>query len=176
MKTKLKLSIGLLLLFLWSTTTIFSQTARLEKVITPVGFDKSKNLREVQIIPPGYHDRTWKNNTIKNKDNFLEEFNKPAEWLKEDPVLQKQTKEAQSDVIIDQNFAGVGNLNGFAPPDTDGDVGLNHYMQIVNMSFQIWDKSGNSIYGPADNSTLWDGFTGPWTGTNDGDPIVLYDE
>ena len=47
---------------------------------------------------------------------------------------------------------------------------------MVNLSFQIWDKSGNSLYGPAESSTIWDGFTGPWTGTNDGDPIVLYDE
>ena len=64
----------------------------------------------------------------------------------------------------------------FTPPDTDGDVGLNHYFQMINLSFAIWDKQGNLLYGPVDNSTLWNGFIGPWTGTNDGDPIVLYDE
>jgi PKD repeat protein len=49
-------------------------------------------------------------------------------------------------------------------------------MQMVNLAFAIYDKSGNLLYGPADNSTIWSGFVGSWTGTNDGDPIVLYDE
>ena len=42
--------------------------------------------------------------------------------------------------------------------------------------FEIFDKSGTSLYGPADNSTLWSNFSGEWDGTNDGDPIVLYDQ
>ncbi|MEA2041970.1 MAG: hypothetical protein U9N85_05395, partial [Bacteroidota bacterium] len=75
-----------------------------------------------------------------------------------------------------QNFEGMSNVNGVYPPDTDGDVGPNHYFQMINLSMQIFDKEGNSLYGPVDNSTLWDGFIGPWTGTNDGDPIILYDE
>ena len=61
-------------------------------------------------------------------------------------------------------------------PNTNGDVGPGHFMQIVNAAFQIFDKNGNTLYGPVNNSTLWDGFVGPWTGTNDGEPIVLYDE
>ena len=82
----------------------------------------------------------------------------------------------RSNPIIYNNFPGVGNLSGVAPPDPDGDVGPNHYFQMVNLAFAIWDKSGNILYGPADNSTLWDGFSGPWSGSNDGDPIVMYDE
>ncbi len=46
---------------------------------------------------------------------------------------------------------------------------------MVNLSFAIWDKSGNLLYGPANNNTLWFGFGGPCETTNDGDPIVLYD-
>ena len=61
------------------------------------------------------------------------------------------------------------------PPDTDGDVGPNHYVQIVNVQYQIFDKSGNSLYGPADNNTMWSGFGGLCETNNDGDPIVLYD-
>ncbi len=48
---------------------------------------------------------------------------------------------------------------------------------MINSSFAIYSKEGIQLYGPADNSTLWDGFPGPWSGTNDGDPpIVIYDE
>ncbi len=63
------------------------------------------------------------------------------------------------------------------PPDTDGDVGPNHYIEGVNESFQIYDKSGNTLAGP----TTWNSFFAPLTGTpcgigqNDGDPFVLYD-
>ncbi len=164
------------MLFFWSTSNIYSQTVSLEKVVTPVGFDKSKKLSSIPIIPPGYRDRNWKENVIPNKDGFLEEFKKPASWAGPDPVLQNEMSGNRSSATVGQNFAGMSNLSGVAPPDTDGDVGLNHYMQMVNLSMQIWDKNGNSLYGPADSSTLWDGFDGPWTGTNDGDPIVLYDE
>jgi len=109
-------------------------------------------------------------------DGFLEEFKEPSSWTGPDPVLQSRQSGNRATANINQNWAGLSNLSGVAPPDTDGDVGPNHYMQMVNLSFQIWDKNGNSLYGPADNSTLWDGFNGPWLGTNDGDPIVLYDE
>ena len=76
---------------------------------------------------------------------------------------------------IDQNFDGVG-AGGYAPPDPSGDVGPNHYVQMVNVRTQIWDKNGITLAGPFDNSNFWSGLPGPWSGSNDGDPIVLYDE
>ena len=42
-----------------------------------------------------------------------------------------------------------------APPDQSGDVGPNHYVQMVNVRTQIWNKSGVSLVGPVDNSTFW---------------------
>ena len=48
-------------------------------------------------------------------------------------------------------------------------------MQIVNAGFQIYSKSGSSLYGPADTNTLWRGFGGTCETSNDGDPIALYD-
>ena len=74
-----------------------------------------------------------------------------------------------------QNFEGTNNREGVLPPDTNGDVGPNHYVQFVNIHFVIYDKSGNLLYGPAAGNTLWDGFGGPCETYNDGDPIVLYD-
>ncbi|HLF37052.1 MAG TPA: hypothetical protein VI520_03860, partial [Anaerolineales bacterium] len=75
----------------------------------------------------------------------------------------------------DQNFEGLGNVNNVLPPDPNGDVGPDHYVQTVNLSFAIWDKSGQLLYGPANLNTLWQGFGGPCETTNNGDPIVLYD-
>ncbi len=91
-----------------------------------------------------------------------------------DPVLQGDLVGPAAPAAIN-NFEGVPNLDGVYPPDTNGDVGPNHYVQMVNLHFQIWDKNGNSLYGPAANNTLWSGFGGPCETRNDGDPIVLYD-
>jgi hypothetical protein len=72
------------------------------------------------------------------------------------------------------NWAGIS-ANPFSPPDTNGDVGPNHVVQIVNDQFQVWDKSGNSLFGPAEGSTLWQGFGGPCELLPGIDPILLYD-
>jgi len=73
------------------------------------------------------------------------------------------------------NFEGVNNVDAVLPPDTTGDVGPNHYIQWVNLSFAVYDKSGTKLYGPAAGNTLWTGFGGACETGNDGDPIVLYD-
>ena len=38
------------------------------------------------------------------------------------------------------NFDGVNNLCGCYPPDTEGDVGPNHYMQWVNIHYAIYHQ------------------------------------
>lgn len=75
---------------------------------------------------------------------------------------------------ISSQGAGGGGCN-CAPPDTNGDVGPNNYIQIVNTAFQIWSKAGVSLYGPANINTVWTGFGGACELRNDGDPVVLYD-
>lgn len=83
-----------------------------------------------------------------------------------------------------RNSAGLG--EGFVgpqgtfnmrtmPPDPNGDVGPNHYVQIVNLSLAVFDKAGTVLYGPVPNNTLWTGFGGLCEQHNDGDPIVVYD-
>jgi len=64
------------------------------------------------------------------------------------------------------------------PPDTEGDVGMEHYVQFNNLGFKIFDKNGNLLNGPdGDAGNLpWAGFGGTCETENDGDPIVLYDE
>ena len=74
----------------------------------------------------------------------------------------------------DDNAAVVGFR--LVPPDTNGDVGLEHYVQFNNVIFEIFDKfTGSSILGPAAGNSLWTGFGGVCEARNDGDPVVLYD-
>ncbi|WP_158678878.1 carboxypeptidase regulatory-like domain-containing protein [Pseudoalteromonas sp. T1lg75] len=74
------------------------------------------------------------------------------------------------------SFDGVDNVNRVAPPDTVGDVGPNHYVQMVNVSFAVWDKLGNMLIEPTPTNALWDELGGICAANNDGDPIVLYDQ
>ena len=84
----------------------------------------------------------------------------------------------------DRDFEGIG--DGFtgpqgtfgvnsAPPDTNGDVGPSHYVQIVNTDFAVFDRAGNVLYGPVPSNTLWSGFGGGCQTNNDGDAVVKYD-
>ena len=62
------------------------------------------------------------------------------------------------------------------PPDSDGDVGPNHYVEAVNESIKIFDKNGNTLSGPTSYNSFFSGLTGtPCANANDGDPFVLYD-
>jgi Big-like domain-containing protein len=72
------------------------------------------------------------------------------------------------------NWAGIGQTN-FAPPDTNLDVGPNHVVQIVNSAFQVWDKTGTSLFGPASIKSVWQGFGGLCELRDLIDPTVLYD-
>ena len=79
-------------------------------------------------------------------------------------------------------FAGtdrVGSGCNCRPPDTNGDVGPNHYVQTVNTGFRVFDKSGtpltpfityNSFFAPMGTSTPCG------NNQNDGDPFAFYDQ
>jgi hypothetical protein len=90
------------------------------------------------------------------------------------PTLQAPTQNL--------SFEGLGNASlGFtvnsAPPDTNGAVGSTQYVQWVNSSFAVFNKStGALIAGPTAGNSLWSGFGGGCQTNNDGDPIVLYDK
>lgn len=92
-----------------------------------------------------------------------------------DPVRSTAAPVGESPPFI-LNFAGVGNVNGVLPPDTEGAVGPDHYIQVVNLSFAIYDKSGSLEAGPFNTNTLWSGFGGACQNDNSGDAIFLYDE
>lgn len=81
------------------------------------------------------------------------------------------------------NFEGISNQDNFNifgfrvnPPDPVGDVGPNHYVEMVNLAFAVYDKSGNLLLGPLDTGTLWANFPVEDCTDPSGDPIVLYDQ
>jgi hypothetical protein len=75
-------------------------------------------------------------------------------------------------------FAGYS-ITG-VPPDTTGAVGADYYMQWVNSHFVLFHKDGSVVDLSGNDwragSSIWSGFGGPCQNSNDGDPVVLYDQ
>jgi hypothetical protein len=138
-------------------------------VLLPVRHDVTRPLREIPVIPPRT-DRESPHPPLPVRGGPVAGPRLP------DPSLQTAAPNAGA-ITPRISFGGIGNTAGVLPPDTNGDVGPQHYVQWVNLSFAVYDKSNGAVlYGPADGSTLWSGFGGACQGSNDGDPIVLYDE
>jgi hypothetical protein len=96
-----------------------------------------------------------------------------------DPVVQHAMGLAPPIATI-ANFEGMGaGLAGFSPggvpPDTDGDIGPNHYMQVVNTSITVFSRTGTVMLGPANTSSVFAGFAGACGTSNDGDATIRYD-
>lgn len=81
------------------------------------------------------------------------------------------------------SFDGLSNQDNFNifggrvnPPDPVGAVGPNHYVEMINLVFAVYDKAGNQLTAPAPLGALWAGFAVADCARNAGDPIVLYDQ
>lgn len=99
-----------------------------------------------------------------------------------DSALQQEAAAASVGPTV-ANFEGLGNQDNFNllgfrvnPPDPVGDVGPNHYVELVNLAFAVYDKAGNRLVGPASLGSLWADFSVPDCAENSGDPVVLYDQ
>ena len=97
-----------------------------------------------------------------------------------DAVLQQATGAGLT--ALSTGFPGATNNDngqafGFliAPPDTDGQVGPNDFVQMINLLTTIYDKNGN-IKSQFPSNAIWTGIGGNCEPFNQGDPIVLYDE
>jgi subtilisin-like proprotein convertase family protein len=98
---------------------------------------------------------------------------------REDPVVQSAFGTAQIPTPA-VSFEGMGTgLSGFsvtsAPPDTDGDIGPNHYVQVVNTGLTVFSRAGDKLLGPVNTNTIFSGFSGACATSNDGDATVRYD-
>src|SRR5262249_23125793 len=74
-------------------------------------------------------------------------------------------------------FEGIGDTCGCQPSDSEGDVGPNHYVEAINETLKVFDKSGNTLSGPTTYNSFFSALVGtPCANANDGDPYVLYDK
>ncbi len=86
-----------------------------------------------------------------------------------DPVMQtSQGARAAYSFATIENFDG--DVGSAIPPDPNGAVGPNNFVESINTQYHVFDKFGNSVAGPIDLATLFPG------SEDDGDPIVMYDK
>jgi len=103
-----------------------------------------------------------------------------------DAAVQSTTGRSAAGVEIPSptvNFEGIPAeanipiLGGLPiPPDPDGDVGPNHYVEMVNTAWAVYSKTGTLLLGPLSLASIWAGFEVPDCEDNSGDPIVLHDQ
>jgi len=127
-------------------------------------FQSTIALRDMDL--PGPKDVDVKQKTIKQKIWGHPVTNPNPKPYGSDPVWQKTEANNYNKAPI-QNWEGM--TSPFFPPDPSGAVGPNHYVQMINTSYQVFDKEGNSVFGPVDLGSLLGG-------GNAGDPICMYDK
>lgn len=74
-----------------------------------------------------------------------------------------------------QIYNYAGQKSGSYPPDCNGDVGPEHYFQVVNSTYAIYQKSDGALVANGNLNSIFDGGLAG-AECNDGDPIVLWDE
>ncbi len=180
---QVKTSLTLALSFLVLTSTPLAQGKSGDKipdVAKAVRHDKSRPLREMapKIHPQGPPREIQNFRKIRSTqpvqstpgmDPVRQMSAEPASEMGQTPL--SISFEGTSDE--DNEVVGGGRI---VPPDTEGDVGLDYYIQMNNVVFEVFEKDGNSVYGPVANNTLWSGFGGVCEDLNNGDPVVFYDQ
>ena len=149
------------------------------EVVHAATHDVSPPLDKIPAIPPGAGPTM----AIPYRPTHPVRTTPPSQA---DPLLQNSLSSTALSTTTGQDFLGVGNgLPGFSvqyiPPDTNGAAGDTQFVQWVNASFAVFNKSnGNVVYGPAAGNTLWSGMNGTagraCARNNSGDPIAQYDK
>jgi hypothetical protein len=97
-------------------------------------------------------------------------------------VLVFGTGTAQGQFTVLENFAGT-NINqtvalgeGFIPPDQGSAVGPNSYLEMVNLTYAIYNKNGTTAVAPTTLNTFYANAGVSGLGNNLSDPRVVYDQ
>jgi len=81
------------------------------------------------------------------------------------------------------SFEGISNQDNFNtfggrvnPPDPNGAVGPNDYVEMVNLLVAVYSKTGAQRLAPTAIGALWAGFAVNDCVDESGDPVVMYDQ
>jgi hypothetical protein len=159
-----------------ATKTGSARTAKAGPTFSaPAAFDTSKPLRELAKL---------KGPKATEKAEIRPDRGKVSadRGHARDAALQSSAATAALSAPV-ANFEGLSNVDNFNvfgfrvnPPDPVGDVGPNHYVEMINLVFGVYSKTGQLLLGPVDTGSLWAGFPIDECTEPSGDPIVVYDQ
>ncbi len=121
--------------------------------------------QQARAVPNNKQFRKTLPNAVHDADRNVQEFSPTATMPL--PSL------AFDGVSSEDNAAAYGFR--VVPPDPNGDVGLNHYVQTVNILTRVFDKNGTPLTPPFKLSDIFSVLGTSCSTRNDGDPIALYD-
>jgi len=171
-KTPIRILVTGLILLLTTSISVANQpyeTATNRGIIPVSHFDVSPPLKF--IAPAAPLAKMQKGGLMIDPNGFEKE----TYGVQDVDSIVQETKSVNTISPV-ASFDGIPNVAGFSPPDPVGAVGLNHYVVMTNVHFQIFNKDGTTAMAAAANNTLWTGFGGACENQNAGDPIALYDQ
>lgn len=86
------------------------------------------------------------------------------------------TAQIASPLISFEGLRNTDNARLVNPPDPVGDIGPNHYVEMVNLVFAVYSRTGTRLLGPLPLGVLWQDFAITDCQDLAGDPIVIYDQ
>ncbi|MBN2777030.1 MAG: hypothetical protein JXR36_05285, partial [Bacteroidales bacterium] len=102
-------------------------------------------------------------------DNEIPDFDN----LPLDPNVQTKLNTSNGSKGLIHNYSGQ--TSGSYPPDCNGEVGIDHFFQTVNVTYAIYLKATGAMVANGDLNDIFNPAL-PGAGCNNGDPIVLWDE
>ena len=80
-------------------------------------------------------------------------------------------------VQLGQNFTAstLFSDSNLVPPDSNGAVGPNHFVEFINGRFSVYDKASGSLVQTMTDTAFWTGIGVNLTGLGVSDPRVIYD-
>ncbi len=165
----------LLLLAFSISLTIQAQQKRIATPTLVIQSQVKKTIKvsEMEPVTPEEWNKMVEQGKRKLKESEREKKENIIYQLQDDPVMQnfmpQGTRGANAPLLT---FEGAESPN--YPSDANGDVDSNYYVQAVNSTFSVYDKTGTLKAGPIALNNLFTGL--PGGNYNDGDPVVLYDE
>lgn len=152
---------------------------------TAAAFDVSRPLRDIAAAAAPHRSGLTDEDPV--FENPAEEVLEDREVVAEDhgysPDGAVQTAGGSAAATAPADFEGLSNQDNFSlyggrvnPPDVSGDVGRNHYVEMINLVFAVYSKTGTKLLGPMKIGDLWAGFAIDECTDPSGDPVVLYDQ
>jgi hypothetical protein len=104
-----------------------------------------------------------------------------AKYRASGSVADEPKAPAPSPAFTFEGISSNDHADAGSVPDPNGDVGPNHYVQMVNRLYAVFDKKGKLLGGPFPENRFWEEAplvpdSDPCKSADRGDPIVLYDE